>query len=856
MAANFRFSAKRLAGPAVSMILFGAAAWLLHRELSAYRLKDIIHNFSLIPSIRLWGAVFLTMAGYGVMTAYDAMALRYIHHSIDYAKCALASFIGYAFSNNIGLSMIAGASVRYRLYSSWGLSVIEISQVVFFCIVSLWLGFFLLFGVMSAAAPTAVPPAMHLPFSSTRWIGFLCLAAVAGYAVIAGIRKKPVVIRGEAVQWPRLGLVPWQIGIGAVDWLLAGGVLYLLVCRGAADVSFTVFLGAFLLAQFAGLASQVPGGLGVFESVFIVLLSPSLPAPRILGGLLAYRMIYYWLPLAAAAVLIGVHEVFQGKKKFAGLDVFFGRWISPLIPQIFGLAVFLAGTILLLSGATPAIDSRLASLRRMLPLPLLELSHFSASVVGMGLLLLGRGLQRRLDAAYLLTLTFLAVGILSSFAKGLDYEEALVLLLVGAMLLPCRRYFYRKASLFGGEFNASWIAAVLVVLYASIWVGYYSYRHVEYSDSLWWQFAFSGHASRFLRASLGAVLLLLFFAAARLLQPAPPQPSLPTPEDLDRIWRLVQNSGDINTHLAMLGDKHFIFNAEKSAFLMYGIGGNSWIAMGDPVGPEDEQKELAWRFREMADHYGDRSVFYQVSHQRLPMYLEMGLSLLKLGEEARVRLDSFNLAGKERKHFRHTLQKLKNEGCRFEILPPASVAGRMSDLKDISDQWLAGKGGREKGFSLGFFSEPYLMRYPAAAAYHHDRMIAFANIWTGGNKEEISVDLMRYLPDSPHGIMEYLFLQIMLWAKAEGFGWFNLGMAPFSGLEARSFSPAWNKVGGFVYRYGEHFYNFKGLRRYKEKFGPVWSPKYLACPGGVSIPRTLADINLLISGGLKGILIR
>ena len=841
---------------AIVFSLVFAAAWLLHRELAAYRLKDILHNLSLIPSSRLWGAVLLTAASYGVMTAYDALALRYIQQPIAYAKSALASFIGYAFSNNIGLSMIAGASVRYRLYSAWGLSVIEISQVIFFCTVSLWLGFFFLFGLMSVASPAAVPVSMHLPFASTWWLGFSCLVVVAGYAMAAGFRKKPMVFRGEEIQWPRIGLVPWQAGIGALDWALAAGVLYLLVSRGPSDISFPLFLGAFLLAQLAGLVSQVPGGLGVFESVFTVLLSPAMPAPQILGGLLAYRMVYYWLPLAAAAVLLGGHEFAHGKKKLQGLDAFFGRWISPLIPQIFGLAAFLAGTILLLSGATPAIDSRLASLKRLLTLPLVELSHFATGVVGMGLLLLGRGLQRRLDAAYLLTLAFLAVGIAGSIVKGLDYEEALALLLVGAALAPCRRYFYRKASLFDGQFSASWVAAVLVVLFGSLWLGYYSYRHVEYADSLWWQFAFSGHASRFLRASLGAVFVILFFAAARLMRPAPPRPTPPTPEDTDRVWGIVQASGDPDANLAMLGDKHFFFNSDGTAFVMYGIGGNTWVAMGDPVGPEGELKDLAWRFRETADRHGDRGVFYQVSHQRLPMYLDMGLSLLKLGEEARVPLPGFSLEGGQRKSLRQTLRKLEKEGCRFGILPPTSVGERMAELKEISDQWLSGKDSREKGFSLGFFSETYLMRYPAAVIYQNDRLMAFANIWSGAGKEELSVDLMRYRPETPNGIMEYLFLQVMLWAKGEGYGWFNLGMAPLSGLEARTLSPVWTRLGGFVFRHGEHFYNFKGLRHYKEKFDPVWSPKYLACPGGISIPRTLADVNLLISGGLKGMLSR
>jgi phosphatidylglycerol lysyltransferase len=289
---------------------------------------------------------------------------------------------------------------------------------------------------------------------------------------------------------------------------------------------------------------------------------------------------------------------------------------------------------------------------------------------------------------------------------------------------------------------------------------------------------------------------------------------------------------------------------------MYGVGGNSWVAMGDPVGPESELKDLAWRFREAADRHGDRGVFYQVSHQRLPMYLDMGLSLLKLGEEARVPLPEFSLQGAWGKEFRRTLRKLQSEGCCFEILPAAATAGQMGELKEISDSWLAAKDIHEKGFSLGFFSESYLARYPVAVAHIDGRMMAFANLWPGADREEVSIDLMRYRPDAPHGIMEFVFLEIIRWARGEGYRWFNLGMAPLSGLEERSLSPVWAKMGGFIFRHGEHFYNFQGLRRYKEKFGPVWSPKYLACRGGISIPRTLADLRLVISGGLKEMLTR
>lgn len=97
---------------------------------------------------------------------------------------------------------------------------------------------------------------------------------------------------------------------------------------------------------------------------------------------------------------------------------------------------------------------------------------------------------------------------------------------------------------------------------------------------------------------------------------------------------------------------------------------------------------------------------------------------------------------------------------------------------------------------------------------------------------------------------------MMLWGRDQGYDWFNLGMAPLSGMESSESAPLWHKLGHWVAHHGEHFYNFEGLRRYKEKFDPVWSPKYLICPGGLALPRILADVGGLVSGGLKGILFK
>lgn len=276
--------------------------------------------------------------------------------------------------------------------------------------------------------------------------------------------------------------------------------------------------------------------------------------------------------------------------------------------------------------------------------------------------------------------------------------------------------------------------------------------------------------------------------------------------------------------------------------------------MGDPIGSADEWRELLWQFRERCDRFDGWTVFYEVGTKNLPLYLELGLTLVKIGEEGLVDLKGFSLEGNERKGFRHTLNKFEKEDYTFEVVSVEKVPSVLAEMKEVSDLWLKEKNTREKRFSLGFFNEAYLKQLPVALVRKEQKIFAFANLWQSAGKAELSIDLMRHLPEAPHGIMDYLLVHLMLWGKNEGYRWFCLGMAPLSGMEASTLAPLWNRIGAFLFRHGEHFYNFQGLRQYKEKFDPQWEPRYLVSPGGRALPIILTHIAALISGGVKGVI--
>jgi phosphatidylglycerol lysyltransferase len=286
---------------------------------------------------------------------------------------------------------------------------------------------------------------------------------------------------------------------------------------------------------------------------------------------------------------------------------------------------------------------------------------------------------------------------------------------------------------------------------------------------------------------------------------------------------------------------------------MFQTSGNSWVAMGDPIGPPELGEELAWEFLEDCDGMAVSPVFYQVTPERLPLYVDLGLTLSKLGEEARVPLETFSLDGAARADLRQAHRRAGRDAATFEMIERGGVAAILPELRAVSDAWLEAKNAVEKRFSLGFFDERYIAHFDVGVVRHQGAVVAFANLWRGGSTE-LSVDLMRYNEAAPKGVVDYMLIECMLWGRGRGFRWFNLGMAPLSGLEEHALAPTWHKLGRIVQRYGETFYNFEGLRKFKEKFDPVWRPRYLAAPDGLAMAGALLDVTALISGGVRNVL--
>jgi len=835
-------------------VLFIFALWWLHHLLAAYRWHDIVARMRAIPGIALLRAALLTVAAYGCLTLYDLLGTRFVGAQIRYRRLAMISFMAYGIGHNIGSNTLSGGAIRYRTYSALGLRASQVATIIAFGTGTFCLGAALLLGLSLLVDARLSALVLHLPPALLRTLGIGCVALVVGYLVLSVTRRAPLSIRGVQFSLPTPGVACAQVAVAFADLLLSAAVLYVLLPREV-TLGFAAFAGLYLLAVAAGVLSAVPGGVGVFEFVLTLLL-PGVPKDQLLGSLLAYRAIYYLLPFVLALVLFGAHELSVQGARFARVFRLARTWLSAVTPQAAAVAVFIAGAGLLFSGAMPGLGPRLEILRDVLPLPVLELSHLLGSAVGVALLVIANGLYRRLDTAWWVTIWLLCAGVLVSLLKGFDYEEAIVLAIVAALLASAHDRFPRRASLFEQRYSASWIAALLAVLGAAVWLVLFAYRHVPYANDLWWQFAFEAAAPRSLRGLLLAFIVAAVYGLWRLLRPTRPSLATPNAAELAQAEIVIRNASSTSANLALLADKTLLFNESRTAFIMYQVSGSSWVAMGDPVGPVAEREPLAWVFRENCDVMAVAPVFYQVTPDNLPIYVDLGLRLSKLGEEARIPLPGFSLEGSARADLRNMHRRAAREGASFAVVPRTEVAAHMAQLQAVSDAWLAEKRGAEKGFSLGFFDARYLSNFDCAVVRSGEEIVAFGNLWRAGGGSEISIDLMRYSSKAPKGVMDFLIIECLFYAKSQGYEWFNLGMAPLSGLEEHPLAPAWHKVGRLVQRYGENFYHFEGLRRFKEKYQPVWRPRYLAAPGGASMAGALLDVTNLISGGVARVLAR
>ncbi len=827
------------------------AFWVLRKMSQDIVFTDVVADAKAYPTRLLLASLVAMMVSYLSFSMYDVLIMP----SVTPVKLPvhiqlMTAGSSMAVSNMLGFSWITGAAVRLRVYSAFGIKLSAIAKLIAISWVAFTGGLWAMLGLLMLLRPTSVSQLFPISQGGETLIGAAMLTCLGLF--FWWTRDGPKILQAGPINMEvpaaKDGLK--LTAVSMIDIIAMAATLYFLM---PADLSqnFIYFFMVFAAAFWLGIVSHSPGGLGVFEATLIAGLG-AVGRSDALAAIAIYRVIYTILPFVIAIIGLAFAWLLSNRAKATTRSTMIHRAIEPLVPILAAGLAMLSGVILLISGNLPPDPMRLGFLRELLPLYLVETSHLLGSISGVLLLIVARGLYRRMFRAWLVAMVLLGLGLLVSLLKGFDWEEALSLAGAMSILWVFRAAFYRadvKAALM---LNWRWIISVSILAGAISWIGFFAFSNVQYSDALWWQFAWKGDASRFLRATLAvAVVLSAFILNLLLTKQSTRLIREPIPE---AVIQLTNAATHADAGIALSGDKRFIVTKDQSAYIAYADTGNTLVSKGDPVGEKSACVTAIWQLRELADKMGRRCAFYGISERFLPTYLDLGMQILKIGEVARVDLKAFSLEGPKRKDWRHAKARIGRDGYQFEVIPAGTASPDMKNLRAISDAWLDGKNSREKGFSLGWFTPEYLGYFDLAVLRHTETglITAFANLMKTGDKSEISIDIMRYDPKGPGAAMDGLFAELLMWAKDQGFEWFSLGAAPLSGLETRRLAPTWHRVGSFLYENGEQFYQFEGLRNFKEKFDPDWSPEYLATSSRLDAARVLYEVSQLISRGGKG----
>ncbi len=838
--------AKSLAAIA-ALIVFAAVGFAIYHLTEEVTYADVVRSLEATGSGSIALAILFTALSFASLCLYDINALAFIGRKRPWPEVALTAFSAYAVGNVAGFGALSGGAIRYRAYSRAGLPPEDIGRIIAFVTISFSLGLAVLTALSIIPMAGELSPLVGLPSTTLAITSTLILVSLVTLLFLASGRG--ITLRGRSLRLSDCRTMSRQFLVTVFDIAFSASALYALL-PAEAHINWPAFFAVYAVAIGLGVISHVPAGLGVFETVIIAALGSQVGTDAILASLVAYRVIYYVLPLVVAILLVSINEIRLFARTPHSAEM--ANTASRLTPILLAALALVLGAMLVLSSVTPTPTEQLATLSNLLPLPVVEGAHFLASTLGLLLVIAARGLAQRLDGAWWGAVLISALALLLSLAKAMAFYEAAMLALLLVGLLASRRLFHRHASL-RQALTTSWLMAVGVLLLGAIVVLLFVYRDVEYSHDLWWQFAFDAEAPRSLRAMLGLTILGMGLGLFSLTRPMATAATPAGADDLRRAVAILQRNDVADANLVRTGDKAVLFSPDGEAFLMYSRQGRSIIAFLDPVGPKASRDELVWQFVEAARASGCRAVFYQASPALLPAIADAGMKAFKLGEMAVVDLEHFDLKGGKWAGLRQAAAKGERDGLSFEIIPANGLSSVMDDLRRISDAWLDHHRAKEKSFSLGAFTDFYMLSQPVAVLRYQGRIVAFANILLTETRQEASIDLMRFAPDAPRGAMDFLFVRLTTALREEGYRSFNLGMAPLSGLSRRQVAPVWDRIANTFYEHGERFYNFKGLRAFKSKFHPDWQPRYLAVAGGLNPVLALVDSTLLIGGGLKGV---
>jgi uncharacterized membrane protein YbhN (UPF0104 family) len=614
----------------LGVVLLIGAIYVVQREFRNLKLEDIATAVQAIPAHALTIAACWTVLSYGVLTFYDRLGTIYAGHKVSYGRVSFASFCAYALSHNLGFAAVSGAAVRYRLYAHWGLTPIQIAKVVAFCSLTFALGGMVLGGAILFLEPGSIPFfGQHLPHWVLYGVGLALWAIVGAYVTLARVFGV-VRLFGHEVGLPGWRMAIVQVILATVDVAITASIFYELLPH-APGLTWLIFLGVYVASYTAGLAANLPGGIGVFDTAMLLGLAPYLEAPVVLGAIVVFRLYYYVIPLFLAGGMFAGNELLLrggavlGKVRGPARAEALARWREPdfAVAAATGV-VALSGALLLALGVlAPApdltwIDPDFADLAT-------QASQFVPSLIGAGLIVLAIGLSQRVNLAWGATIVLLIAGAAFTAAQGERLWIAAVMVLAVMLLAPFRACFYRHARLFSGPMQLDNAMPLFGLIGCILALAAFE-RHVRYlANNSWWEIVLSRQVPNSLRLTVALTVALGLLAIWRLIRPGRVDW---LPWDAEARRRMLVMGG-----MPTDGADGVVMGENERAGIVFRRCGRVLLGLGDPAGEMADRISAIWRLRDLAEQEGLDPAIWCAGPSLLKVYGDLGLTALPLGED-------------------------------------------------------------------------------------------------------------------------------------------------------------------------------------------------------------------------------
>lgn len=615
----------------LGVALLLGAVYVVHREFSHLKFEDVATALDAIPRHALIISFLMTVLSYAVLTIYDRLGTIYAGHAVSYGRVAFASFCAYALSHNLGFAAISGAAVRYRLYAHWGLTPMQIAKTVAFCSLTFGLGGMVLGGAILLVEPRTAPFfGEYLPLPAVYGLGVVLIAIVVGYVTLSRVVRS-LRLFGHEFSLPGWRMALMQVALATVDVAITASIFYALlpdVGRPGAHLTWLIFLGVYVASYTAGLAANLPGGIGVFDTAILLGLSPYLEPAPIVGAIVVFRLYYYVIPLFLAGTLFAGNEILLrggALLRFAGGLQALERWSEPdfAVATATG-SVALCGVILLGVGVLAPqadfswLDPDYAEFAT-------QAGQFVPSLIGAGLVVLAIGLSQRVNLAWGATMLLLVAGAAFAAAQGQRVWIVCVLVLTTLLVAPFRACFYRHARLFSGPLDPSSALSLFTLVVCLLALAIFR-QHVRLMpNNAWWEIVLSHDAPNSLRASVALTVVLALFAVWRLVRPG-------------RVtWRPWNAEARLMLSrfgpLPPTGADGVVWGEAERAGIPFRRCGRVLLGLGDPTGAESDRVSAIWRLRDLARQEGLDPAIWRAGPGLLKIYGDLGLTALPLGPD-------------------------------------------------------------------------------------------------------------------------------------------------------------------------------------------------------------------------------